>query len=117
MEKLRKFATDRNVHLTVVVHPRKEDDQTPLGLSSFYGSAKATQEADIVLILQQNGSEKHIQVKKNRFDGTLGSAPLFYDSASGRYEEVAIAMEIAVVKQHLIKVAKPKNAAFTRTTE
>jgi twinkle protein len=55
MEKLRKFATDRNVHLTVVNHPRKEDDQTPLGLSSFFGSAKATQEADIVLILQQNG--------------------------------------------------------------
>jgi len=115
MEKLRKFATDRNVHLTVVVHPRKEDDQNPLGLSSFYGSAKATQEADIVLILQQNGSEKLIQVKKNRFDGTLGSTPLFYDSASGRYEEVA--MDIAAAKQHLIKVAKPKNAAFTRTSE
>lgn len=115
MEKLRKFATDRNVHLTVVVHPRKEDDQAPLGLSSFYGSAKATQEADIVLILQQNGGGKHIQVKKNRFDGTLGSTPLFYDSASGRYEEVSV--DTATVKQHLIKVVKPKTAAFVPTAD
>jgi len=110
LEKLRKFATDRNVHLTIVVHPRKEDDQAPLGLSSFYGSAKATQEADIVLILQYNGKDKVIQVKKNRFDGTLGSTPLFYDHASGRYEEVS--SKAVEGKKYAINAVQPKNAMY-----
>ncbi len=29
------------------------------------------------------------EVKKNRFDGTLGFAPLYFDHASGRYMEKA----------------------------
>jgi twinkle protein len=87
IEKFRKFATQHNVHLTLVVHPRKEDESTKLNISSFYGSAKATQEADTVLILQHDGRRKYVEVKKNRFDGTLGYAPLFFESKSGRYVE------------------------------
>jgi twinkle protein len=87
IEKFRKFATDRNVHVTLVVHPRKEDEGAKLGISSIYGSAKATQEADLVLILQNEPNRKYIEVKKNRFDGTLGSTPLFFERSSGRYVE------------------------------
>ena len=88
IEKFRKFATQHNVHLTLVVHPRKEDEAMPLNISSFYGSAKATQEADTVLILQTSQDRcKKIEVKKNRFDGTLGSSNLFFESKSGRYVE------------------------------
>jgi twinkle protein len=89
VEKFRKFATDKNVHITLVVHPRKEDETTPLTMSSVYGSAKATQEADTVLILQHkvDSNQKYIQVKKNRFDGTLGSVPLHFHRSSGRYGE------------------------------
>jgi twinkle protein len=54
------------------VHPRKEDEGAKLGISSFYGSAKATQEADTVLILQSDGNKKFLDVKKNRYDGTIG---------------------------------------------
>lgn len=86
-EKFRKFATERNVHVTLVVHPRKEDEYSRLGLSSIYGSAKSTQEADTVLILQNDGKRKYMDVKKNRFDGTLGSTPLFFHHQSGRYTE------------------------------
>eukprot|EP00934_Nitzschia_sp_Nitz4_P003292 Nitzschia sp. Nitz4//scaffold73_size107353//30756//34545//NITZ4_004311-RA/size107353-processed-gene-0.20-mRNA-1//-1//CDS//3329557449//3282//frame0 len=85
IEKFRKFATEHNVHLTLVVHPRKEDEAAKLNISSFYGSAKATQEADTVLILQNDGRRKYIEVKKNRFDGTLGHVPLYFQSKSGRY--------------------------------
>ncbi len=88
MEKSKEFATDQNVHSTAVVHPRKEDDQNPIGLGSFYSFSKTNQEADIILMLQQNRSVKRIQVKQNRFVGTLGSTPFFYDSANGRYEAV-----------------------------
>ena len=72
VEKFRKFATEQNVHVTLVVHPRKEDEFQKLSISSIYGSAKATQEADTVLILQNDGRRKFIDVKKNRFDGTTG---------------------------------------------
>lgn len=87
VEKFRKFATDYNVHVTLVVHPRKEDEGAKLGMSSFFGSAKSTQEADTVLILQSDGKRKFIDVKKNRFDGTLGHVPLYFDRKSGRYSE------------------------------
>lgn len=88
IEKFRKFATQQNVHLTLVVHPRKEDEAAKLNISSFYGSAKATQEADTVLILQHDGRRKYVEVKKNRFDGTLGQSPLYFQSKSGRYTEI-----------------------------
>ncbi|KAL7483359.1 hypothetical protein ACHAW6_009034 [Cyclotella cf. meneghiniana] len=87
VEKFRKFATEYNVHVTLVVHPRKEDEGAKLGISSFYGSAKATQEADTVLILQSDGNRKYLDVKKNRFDGTIGHVPLHFQRKSGRYSE------------------------------
>ncbi len=85
LDKFRSFATEHNVHLTLVVHPRKENEGDRLGMSSFYGSAKATQEADNVLILQQDGNRKFVEVKKNRFDGTTGYCPLHFDGSSKRY--------------------------------
>ena len=100
IEKFRKFATDMNVHVTLVVHPRKEQEGTDLSLSSFYGSAKATQEADTVVILQNDGNRKFLDVKKNRFNGQLGRSPLHYDRKSCRYHE-----------QPVIDVAKPKDAS------
>ena len=85
--KFRKFATENNIHVTLVCHPRKEDEGVRLGISSVFGSAKATQEADTVLILQNDGKRKFIEVKKNRYDGTLGLAPLHFQRGSGRYTE------------------------------
>ena len=40
------------VNIIVVIHPRKEEEGLPLTMSSIFGTAKATQEADLVLILQ-----------------------------------------------------------------
>jgi hypothetical protein len=87
IEKFRKFSTEHNVHVTLVVHPRKEAEDSKLSISSFYGSAKATQEADTVIILQNDCRRKYIDVRKNRFDGTLGISPLYFQSSSGRYVE------------------------------
>lgn len=85
IQKFRTFATEHDVHVTLVVHPRKEAEGDRLGMSSFYGSAKSTQEADNVFILQVDGNRKFIEVKKNRFDGTTGYCPLHFDSDSKRY--------------------------------
>jgi twinkle protein len=114
IEKFRKFATEHNVHLTLVVHPRKEDESSKLNISSFYGSAKATQEADTVIILQNDGRRKYIEVKKNRFDGTLGFAPLYFQSASGRYVETEGSADPKQQQQQQPSVAfnppQPQNA-------
>ena len=83
-DRFRAFATRHNVHVTLVVHPRKEPETAPLSLASVFGTAKATQEADNVLILQRDASSgsKSIDVKKNRYDGALGSVPLRFDEAA-----------------------------------
>lgn len=76
---LRAFSTSRNVHITLVIHPRKELDDTPLGLASVSGTAKATQEADNVVILQKVGDVRYLDVKKNRFDGELGTVRIRFN--------------------------------------
>jgi hypothetical protein len=43
-----------------------------------------------VLILQDEGSRKFLDVRKNRFNGDLGTSPLFFDRKSGRYFEEPI---------------------------
>ncbi|XP_019615768.1 PREDICTED: twinkle protein, mitochondrial-like [Branchiostoma belcheri] len=80
----RKFASANNCHVTLVIHPRKEEDTNVLQMASVFGSAKAVQEADNVLILQdkrlstQQG-KKFLQIVKNRFDGELGVMPLNFN--------------------------------------
>ncbi|XP_071956138.1 twinkle mtDNA helicase-like isoform X2 [Antedon mediterranea] len=83
----RTFATRNNCHVTLVIHPRKEKDSDELQTASIFGSAKASQEADNVLILQDRRltsvrGKKYIQVAKNRFDGDLGVVPLYFDKDS-----------------------------------
>jgi len=40
--RLREFASNRNVHVFLVVHPKKVEDDTQLGVGSIYGTAKIT---------------------------------------------------------------------------
>ncbi|KAI8740023.1 twinkle protein, mitochondrial [Biomphalaria glabrata] len=80
----RKFATNMNCHVTLVIHPRKEKDGDDLTTASVFGTAKATQEADNVLILQDKRltsirGKKYLQVTKNRHDGELGIMLLKFD--------------------------------------
>lgn len=79
--KLREFATVRNTHISLVVHPRKELDDDRIQTASVFGSAKATQEADNVVILQkgQEGVGPMLDIRKNRYDGDLGTISLRFD--------------------------------------
>ena len=83
----RKFATAQNVHVTLVIHPRKEPEEQALNISSVFGTAKATQEADNVLIIQNDNGVKKLEVKKNRFDGDLGIVPLKFNRQRLMFEE------------------------------
>ncbi|RHZ28457.1 hypothetical protein DYB37_013444 [Aphanomyces astaci] len=88
LDKFRKFATAKNVHVTLVIHPRKEQDDADLTLSSVFGTAKATQEADNVLILQRSRGDVKLDVRKNRFDGSLGSIALQFDKEAACMREM-----------------------------
>ncbi|TKR83153.1 hypothetical protein L596_016788 [Steinernema carpocapsae] len=72
---MRKMATDYGVHVTLVVHPRKTDSDTDLDIHHLGGSARVTQEADNVLVMQrrksdENGkSRKFLHILKNRHGG------------------------------------------------
>lgn len=72
-----------SVHVILVVHPRKELDEVPLGLCSVSGTAKATQEADNVIILQKLVDDvRYLEVKKNRFDGEVGRVKIGFSRKS-----------------------------------
>ena len=80
-----------NCHLTLVIHPRKEDEDR-LTVNSIFGGAKATQEADNVLLLQEEEvtekvKRKFIQVAKNRYSGDLGIVPLFFNRATTSFSK------------------------------
>ncbi|XP_059615649.1 mitochondrial DNA helicase [Phlebotomus argentipes] len=88
----RTFATRKNSHVTLVIHPRKERDAEDLTTSSIFGSAKASQEADNVLIIQDKRltsirGKKYLQVAKNRFSGDLGVMPLEFDKEALSYAQ------------------------------
>ena len=84
----RRFATEHNVHITLVIHPRKEGDGQRLGINSIFGSAKATQEADNVIILQQEADgRKFVELKKNRYDGETGEVRVVYNKSTGVLSE------------------------------
>ncbi|OQV18275.1 Twinkle protein, mitochondrial [Hypsibius exemplaris] len=92
IEGFRKFSTSHDCHVTLVVHPRKEMEGQELTAQSIYGGAKASQEADNILILQNNRGKsgllqgkKYIEIVKNRYDGDLGIVPLSYDKDSQSY--------------------------------
>eukprot|EP01035_Chromulina_nebulosa_P018279 gene18279-23956_t len=85
IDKFRKFATDKNVNVILVIHPRKEIDNIDLSIASISGTAKATQEADMVLLLQKHNDNMFLDVKKNRFDGQLGKIELAYSKLTSSY--------------------------------
>uniref|UniRef100_UPI00398E7855 twinkle mtDNA helicase isoform X3 n=1 Tax=Pristiophorus japonicus TaxID=55135 RepID=UPI00398E7855 len=100
----RKFATENSCHVTLVIHPRKEGDDKELQTASIFGTAKASQEADNVLILQDKKlvsgqGRRYLQVTKNRFDGDLGIFPLEFKKASLTFSAVKGKVKLRKVKE------------------
>lgn len=82
IEKFRRIATDHDIHLTLVIHPKKVDESEDLNIASVFGTAKATQEADNVFIIQNRGLLRLFDVKKNRYDGDTGILNVYHHRTS-----------------------------------
>ncbi|XP_041065799.1 twinkle protein, mitochondrial isoform X3 [Carcharodon carcharias] len=88
-------------HLSV---DKKEEDAKELQTASIFGTAKASQEADNVLILQDRKlvsgqGKRYLQVAKNRFDGDLGTFPLEFKKASLTFSAVKVKAKLRKVKE------------------
>lgn len=88
ISKFRTFATEKNVHITTVIHPKKVDDDIDLSVSSVFGSAKATQEADNIFIIQNRHKYRLLDVRKNRYDGEVGRVGLGFDKSTSSFFEL-----------------------------
>lgn len=104
----RTFATRKNCHVTLVIHPRKERDTDDLTTSSIFGGAKASQEADNVLIIQDKRltsvrGKKYLQVAKNRYSGDLGIIPLDFDKQSLSYAQKRKKTDVAEAEENHLK--------------
>lgn len=65
----RTFATVHDCHVTLIIHPKKEKESEDLTISSVFGTAKATQESDNIMIIQKKMMEslhykKYLQVSR-----------------------------------------------------
>jgi twinkle protein len=98
IHRLRKFATEKNVHVTLVIHPRKDDI---LKISSIFGTGKASQEADNIYILQSYKGLRILEIAKNRFDGTTGKVALAFDNNSCRFFELNLDEFSRIVKDNV----------------
>lgn len=87
--KLRKLATERNVHITLVIHPKKTEENQDLHVSSIFGTSKSTQEADNIIIIQNRNKYKIIDIKKNRFDGEIGKAAVIFDKELKKFYQIS----------------------------
>lgn len=88
ISKLRNLATEKNVHISLVIHPKKTEDDQDLHISSIFGTSKSTQESDNIFILQNRKGFKVLDIKKNRYDGEIGKAPLVFCKESKRYYNI-----------------------------
>ena len=118
--KFRKFASLHNIHLTLVIHPRKEDEPI-LTTNSIFGGAKATQEADNVILLQEEPideriKKKYLQIAKNRYCGDLGIVPLYFNKGTTTFSKKIYDREKKQAKEKKQTTTKLKMINETSST-
>ena len=86
--KLKKFASNFNVHVHLAVHPRKTD--SALNNDSVMGSGDITNRADNVFAVSRAkdplaaGFDSSLEILKSRWDGNFATIGMKYDKVSKR---------------------------------
>ena len=88
MSQLRSIATTFNVHIAVVIHPRKTEDSEDIGIHSIYGTSKATHQADNIWVIQNRDGFQIFDIKKNRYDGDVGRVAMGFNKESKCFFEL-----------------------------
>lgn len=92
IHKLRVFVNQLGVHLWLISHPKKWGFGASMDLSAVFGSGKATQDVDNVLLLQPGGDDgdNYIEVQKNRYLGRKGKVFYRFDEKTRSIEETEL---------------------------
>ena len=85
MSRLRRIANNYNVHVVIVIHPRKTEENEDISIQPIYGTSKAAQEADNIWMIQKRDGYRLFDIKKNRFDGDVGKIAMAYDKETRRF--------------------------------
>ncbi|KAL4435105.1 hypothetical protein ABPG74_003598 [Tetrahymena malaccensis] len=119
IEAFRQLATKKDIHLTLVIHPKKVDENEDLNISSVFGSAKATQEADNVIIMQNRDKYRVIDIKKNRFNGDIGKKAIIFDKSNKNFYEMSLGevSEILSSKKTITDLVKYKREKILEKIE
>lgn len=56
----RKFATNSSCHVTLIIHPRKEEDDRDLQMASIFGSAKVTRKPCVDYLKKYSTATFHL---------------------------------------------------------
>jgi len=97
LSKIKKFATQRGVHVWIVAHPSKIHGEagkaTPVpSLYDISGSANWANKADLGIVVYRNEETTNtdIHIKKCRFKsvGSKGVVSLHYNKMTGRYSDI-----------------------------
>jgi twinkle protein len=73
IDALRDFKKERNIHVTLLAHPRKYDLGKEMTENDLFGSAKLSQDADNVYVIDPTGDYMRFTVRKCRKLGALVS--------------------------------------------
>ncbi|KAL4479607.1 hypothetical protein ABPG72_004203 [Tetrahymena utriculariae] len=119
IEAFRQLTTKKDIHLTLVIHPKKVDENEDLNISSVFGSAKATQEADNVIIMQNRDKYRVIDIKKNRFNGDIGKKAIIFDKSNKNFYEMSLGevSEILSSKKTITDLIKYKREKILEKIE
>lgn len=122
IHQLRLFTTQHNVHVILVIHPRKGIPGEQLVVESVGGTSKSTQEADNIIFLQpamkasrkaksrkggpapdedesREDQFRKLEVMKNRDSGDLGAVCYQYSRASARIGEVWFEEDMEAIQE------------------
>lgn len=84
----KQFSSSHNIHITLEMQPIEKCNDSEMNLNSIFQSAESIQYVDNVIILQNIKGKKILDIKKNKFDGELGSSKIFFDEDSQKYRQL-----------------------------
>lgn len=88
IDSFKQFSSSHNIHITLEMQPIEKCNDSEMNLNSIFQSTESIQYVDNVIILQNIKGKKILDIKKNKFDGELGSSKIYFDEDSQKYRQL-----------------------------
>lgn len=118
VERCRQFARDFKIHVTLVAHPKKYDEDKEITAMQISGHAKTVQEAYNIIILQRLNNKNYLTIEKCRKtggredNGSKGKVNLKFDRATECFSEAPESDPLAPDNKPKAKNRNYKNNSY-----